>query len=380
MSKRGNGMLYRRGRIWWIQFYEHGKRLRMSSESTDEAVARRLLRDKLARITLGEPLVIRSARVTYDELRDDLVEHYKTTGARDLVEAGTRLKHLNHTFRGIRAEQLTGTRITAYIAQRQATTAANGTINREVGVLLKMLRLGVERGKVVRVPIVHKPKEAAPRAGFVERGAFEAIRAGLPHDLRVAATIAYTYGWRMQSEVLALEVRQVDLRNDELRLDAGQTKNDDGRVVKLTEELRGLLEAQLGRVKILGEQLGRVIAALFPYLRVKGSHIAPALVGTPRRDFRKAWRSACKAAGYAGLLRHDLRRSAVRNMVNGGTPERVAMKVTGHRTRSIFDRYHIVSMTDLEDMARRADSATIAATPAPVTPLAVKRKAKTARG
>jgi len=62
MSKRGNEMLYRRGRIWWIQFYEHGKRLRMSSESTDEAVARRLLRDKLARITLGEPLVIRSRR------------------------------------------------------------------------------------------------------------------------------------------------------------------------------------------------------------------------------------------------------------------------------------------------------------------------------
>src|SRR5262245_42723479 len=127
----------------------------------------------------------------------------------------------------------------------------------------------------------------------------------------------------MQSEVLTLERRHVDLERGTLSLDPGQTKNDDARIVWLTPDLRAAIAAQLARLDAFQKRTGTVCRYLFTH--TEGHKAGQRIV-----DFRKAWRNACRAAGVPAALRHDFRRTAVRGMVNASVPERVAMKITGH--------------------------------------------------
>src|SRR5207245_2239102 len=143
-------------------------------------------------------------------------------------------------------------------------------------------------------------------------------------DLKFALGSAYTFGRRMQSEVLALERPQVDLAAGTVRLEPGTTKNDEGREVFLTPALKAALAAQLERVDALQRKLKRIIPFVFPHL--DGPHC-----GQRIRDFRKAWRTACIKAAVAGRYVHDLRRTAVRNMVAATISEKVAMTITGHK-------------------------------------------------
>jgi integrase len=348
------GSLYRRGTICWVKYYENGRPRRESTGTEKETEARRFMKEREGRVATAQPILQRADRISYEEVAQDLRQHYQTTGSRNLKEAEYRLKHLDAFFAGRRVSSMGPTEVTAYVAMRQRAGASNSTINRDLAVLNKMLRLAYENNKLLRPPVIHRLKEGAPRQGFFEREQFEAVRRHLRPDLQVAVSIAYTFGWRMQSEVLTLGLRQLDLSAATLRLEPGTTKNDEARVVYLTPELKSLLTVQVERVRAIERQTGQIIPHLFPYL--KGRHR-----GTRIRDFRKAWRTACVKGESHAMLRHDFRRTAVRNMVNLGVPERVAMKMTGHKTRSVFDRYHIVSPTDLREAARRL-AGTIAGT------------------
>lgn len=346
------GMLYRRkrpdgslGPTYWVKYYVNGRPVRESTGTAKEQEAKRFLKEREGHVATGQPVLPRADRIRVEELLDDLKAHYETTGRRTLREAEVRLVPLRAFFTGRRAAAINGAVLTEYALLRQAAPVANGTINRELSVLGTAFRLGAEQGKVLRRPTIHLLKEAAPRQGFFERPQFEAVRKHLPEDLQLAVTIMYLYGWRL-GEVMTLTLSQVDQDAGTLRLEPGMTKNQDGRVVYLTPELKTLLSAQIGRVKALSRKLGRVLPFMF-------THLHGCYTGAPRRDFRKTWAQACQAVGLVGALKHDFRRTAVRNMERAGVPRSVAIKISGHRTESVYRRYAIVCEADLQEAMRR---------------------------
>ena len=112
-------------------------------------------------------------------------------------------------------------------------------------------------------------------------------------------------------------------------------------------ELREMLTQQLASAEQLSREKCRVVGHVFH--DANGSALNP-------RELRKAWIAACTAAGYPGKLLHDFRRSALCNLVRAGIPERVAMMMTGHKTRSVFERYNIVAGSDLADAAQKLET------------------------
>jgi len=331
--------------VWWISYYANGRRIKESTQSEKKSDATQLLKLREGTVAKGEPVMPRQDRVTYETCRTALEEHYRAKKSRDITEFLRRVKHLDTFFAGRRVASITQDDVDQYSNLRYRHHIQPGTVRRELGSLTKMLRLAYKTHKLARLPLLEKPEEGKPRSGFFELEQYQAVRRHLPEDLQVAISLSYTLGWRMQSEVLVLERRQLDLTAGTVRLDPGSTKNDEGRIVYLPPELITLLTAQEARLTALEKRLGQIIPFLFPRLTGR-------LVGTRKRDFRKAGRTACKRAGVM-RYRHDFRRTAVRNMVNNGITEKVAMTITGHKTRSVFDRYNIVSPGQLQEAAAK---------------------------
>ncbi len=352
------GMLYKRGNVWWLKYYQNGKPIRESSHSPKEKVASDMLKKREGNIARGVPVIPHANRVTVSELLDDVQIDYKTNGRRSLKTLGYYIEgHVRPYFGNWKAAAVTAADVRAYVAKRQEEKAANATINRELAALTRAYSLGMEAGRVTHRPLIKPLKENNVRKGFFERDQFEALRAKLAPALRPVVTFLYLTGWRVYSEVLTLQWRQVDFKAGTVRLDPGTTKSGEGRVFPMTLELRALLEAQRVHTDAVQRKEGVIIAHVF---HRKGRQI---------KTFRRAWKTACAAAGCPGMIRHDFRRTAVRNLVRAGIPERVAMTMTGHKTRAVFERYNIVSEGDLAAAADRLDAAagTISGTMTPET-------------
>ncbi len=374
------GVVYRqKGRsVWMLKYYRDGRPIYESSGTDIKDEAKKTLRVREGDIAKGVPITSKTGRIRFEDAKKDLINDYKVNNRRSLDELERRIKlHLEPYFGSRKLSTITTPDIRAFIAKRledkitikKAVTreepsdtfvevspavtkpVSNAEINRELTVLKRMFTLAIQAGKILYRPHIPMLQEDNVRTGFFEREQFESVRRYLPADLQPVITFAYTTGWRITSEVLPMQWRHVDFKSGEVRLDPGTTKNREGRVFKMTIQLRQLLEAQRDERDRLKKESNAICPWVFFRMvaEKRGGEKKPQQI----LSLNKAWAAACRAAGCPGRIPHDLRRTAVRNMVRAGIPERVSMKLTGHETRSVFERYNIVSDGDLNDAAAR---------------------------
>jgi len=196
---------------------------------------------------------------------------------------------------------------------------------------------------VSSVPRIASLPENNARQGFFERAEFEAVLSEIgDSDLRDFCHWFYLTGMR-PGEIRSLTWEGFDRETWSLRLHGRDAKTGYGRVIPLRDDFRRVIERRLA-VRRFGCSL------IF--------HRDGKRVG----DFRKAWATVCRKAGISDRILYDFRRTAIRNMIRAGVPERVAMAISGHRTRAVFDRYNITSEQDLQEAASRV-SAYVASLP-----------------
>ena len=339
-ENRGSGRVFQRkgSRFWWVQYSHRGRVFRESSGSVERREAVKLLRRRLGEIAVGRHTPD-AEKVTFEDLATMLTDDYKLNGRRSLKRAIQALANLRRSFGYDRALDLTTDRLTTYARSRMEAGAAAATVANELAALKRGFSLAIRAGRLMQRPAFPTLHLDNARSGFFEESEFRALIAQLPTYLRAPMTFAYLTGWRVPSETLPLSWAQVDLSAGIARLEPGTTKNREGRTFPISAlpELATLLQEQ----RALTDETERRQGAIIPWVFHRD--------GQRIRDFRDAWKGACKRAGLVGMIPHDFRRTAVRNLERAGVPRSVAMKLVGHKTESIYRRYAIVSERDLSE-------------------------------
>ena len=238
------GSVYQRGAVWWIKYYRDGKPFWESSQSKKQTDAERLLVQRRAEIFNGTHLESKARKVLVGELLDDLVRDYKTNGKDHNWCGGVVTNRLRPAFGAVRAVRVAYTDGQRYVEQRQDQGAPNATINREIALLRRAFNLARRAGKLAVSPLFpSKLAENNVRKGFFERAEFLKLRDALPIEIKPLATFAYWTGCR-RGEILSLLWLQVDVLRGVVRLECGETKNGEARIIPIAGELLEMLKMQ----------------------------------------------------------------------------------------------------------------------------------------
>jgi integrase len=330
----GEGRIFKRGRVLWIAYYCDGKEVRESSRSDNIKAARDLLHERVSSLRKGM-LAPRETSLVYDDLEADIIHDYEVNDRRSLIRLKHALNHLRGFFHGYRVTRITTSLTREYIPHRKDEKAANATINVELATLKRMLHLAQHANRVGRIPFIPMLLVRNARQGFFDHQAFLAVKSRLPEDIGRMVTFLYLSAWRI-GEALNLQWRDVDWNGRVIALRREHSKNGRGRTLALRGEL----------LEIIGEARKlRLLHCLYVFHR-DGHQLRNTYV-------YKQWHRACRETEQRGRLIHDLRRTAIRNMVRAGVPTNVVMSQSGHLTDGVFRRYDIVSEVDLAQAQER---------------------------
>ena len=333
MSKtNGTGSIYQRGNIWWVQVYIDGKAVVQSSKSSKKSDAVKLRNQLLGKKERGELSGGAAEKVLIGELLDDVL--------RSDIKDSTRYiwgkvieKNIRPFFGSLRARRLSTDRMEDYRQKRKAEGRSDATVNRELSILRTAFHNARKRTppKVVSVPYFPMVQETTVRKGFLSDQQYAALRDALPDDLRPLFITAYITGIR-KGELLATTWPQVDFESRLITLEHGETKNQEARSVPI-------ISGDMFNSLFSEKQKHDSLWPRSPWVFTRRGELI--------KDFKWAWRAACKTAGVPDLNFHDLRRTAVRNMRRAGIPQVIRMKISGHKTDSMERRYNIVDAEDL---------------------------------
>ena len=321
-----------------------------------------------------------ASKVRLCELYADTQADYRNKG-QDLDTLAVRWKHLDPVFGRDYVRTITSTRMQAYVDARRGDGAAEQTIANEIAALRHMLRLGYKNRKVAQLPFFPTLKPNNVRAAFFSDDEYDRlVTTGLPtviaagrdvgNDWLMPYTITVRWIGSRRDEVLRAERRQLDLDAGKLTLDPGTTKNGEGRVIYLPAEALAALRAWDAKTRELERETGSIVRHVFH------RH------GRPIAEFPyDVWHAAVVAANIPGRrVPHDFRRTAARSYRRSGVSEGVVMKILGHKTRSIFERYNIKNEEDLREAAAAVSAGAMGSNGKPtaqVVPLAPPAKGVT---
>lgn len=327
----------RKTRTWFLKYYLNGEPIEVptGTEDFDEAV--RMLRQRMAKVARHAEYSDHPERVLVDQLLDLIIDDYRFERRRSTYDTERRVdKHLRPFFGPKKAADISTSLIKKYIVVRQRD-AEPATINKELAYLRRAFHLGMQQEPqlVDKTPHIRMLPVDNTRTGTLKHEDYRSIRDLLPPYARIALVIGYHTGAR-KGEIRKIRIADINLRASRIELLGKVTKNKKPRFLPIYGDMQAEIEMAIAAAN-----------TKCPFLIQRD--------GGPVFDWEKSWKTAASLAGIDNALFHDLRRTALSNMIEAGFSEKEAMEISGHKTRAVFDRYHIVSERRLKQLGQRLE-------------------------